>query len=162
MHIAPEHCLSRVFQAFPDIKHITGGLDSAFTQLKMDLTHTPLKDNFFDVIICSHVLEHILDDGAAMRELRRVMKPGGLGFLQSPLDSNRAATFEDPQCVTPEDRLRAFGQRDHVRIYGLDYKDRLEQAGFTVIVDEFVKTLPPDIIARYGLISDENLYICTK
>jgi len=137
-------------------------MDAAFIQVEMDLVHTPFKDNSFDVIICSHVLEHILDDGAAMRELWRVLKPGGLGFLQSPLDSSRAATFEDPQCLTPEDRARTFGQADHVRIYGLDYKDRLEKAGFAVRVDEYAKTLAPDIIDHYGLISEENLYICTK
>lgn len=124
--------------------------------------HTPCKDNLFDVIICCHVLEHILDDVAAMRELCRVLKPGGLAFLQSPLDLKRVTTFEDSQCVTPEDRARAFGQSDHVRIYGLDYKDRLEKAGFTVRVDEYVKTLAPESIDRYGLAASESLYICTK
>jgi SAM-dependent methyltransferase len=162
LHLAPEYPLYRAFLASANIRYITGGLDAAFIRVEMDLVRIPCKDNLFDVIICNHVLEHILDDVAAMGELHRVLKPGGQGFLQSPLDYNRAATFEDPQCLTPEDRARAFGQSDHVRIYGLDYKDRLEEAGFTVRVDEYAKTLAPAIIHRYGLIAAENLYICTK
>lgn len=162
LHLAPEYPLYQAFRAAPNIRCVTGGLDASFIQVAMDLVHTPLKNDLFDVIICSHVLEHILEDVAAMRELCRVLKPGGLGFLQSPLDDNREVTFEDPQCLTPEDRARTFGQSDHVRIYGLDYKDRLEEAGFTVRVDGYVKTLPPEIITRYGLVATENLYICTK
>jgi len=162
LHLAPEYPLYQAFRAAPNIRYVTAGLDAAFMQVEMDLVHTPLKDNLFEVIICSHVLEHILEDVAAMRELCRVLKPGGLGFLQSPLDANRAVTFEDPTCLTPEDRARTFGQSDHVRIYGRDYKDRLEEAGFTVRVDGYVRTLPPEIITRYGLVATEDLYICTK
>jgi SAM-dependent methyltransferase len=162
LHLAPEYPLRQALRASPNIRYLAGGLDAAFIQVEMDLVHIPFKDNLFDVIICSHVLEHIPDDAAAMGELCRVLKPGGLAFLQSPLDSRRATTFEDPQCLTPEDRARTFGQSDHVRIYGLDYKDRLEKAGFTVNVDAFVQTLGPELIRRYGLIAEENLYICTK
>ncbi|MFZ5452665.1 MAG: methyltransferase domain-containing protein [Thermodesulfobacteriota bacterium] len=124
-------------------------MDASFSQVEMDLVDNPLKDNplkdnplkdnLFEVIVCSHVLEHILEDVAAMRELCRVLKPGGRAFLPSTLEAGREATFEDPQCLTPIDRARTFGHSCHVRIYGLDYKDRLEEASFT-----------------------DNLYICTK
>lgn len=162
LHIAPEYPLYAAFRASPRINYVTAGLDASFIQVEMDLVHMACKADLFDVIICSHVLEHIPDDVAAMRELRRVLKPGGLAFLQSPLDDQREATFEDENCRTPEDRARVFGQRDHVRIYGRDYPNRLEQAGFTVQVDDYVKTLPPETIRRYGLIAEEALYICTK
>ncbi|MEG3066539.1 methyltransferase domain-containing protein [Acetomicrobium sp.] len=119
-----------------------------------------VSSNQFDCIICYHVLEHIPDDQMAMKEIFRVLKPGGWAILQVPI--LRDKTFEDPSVITPEDRERVFGQRDHVRIYGLDYKDRLEQAGFSVKVDDYVKQLSSDVIERYGLMKDENIYFCSK
>src|SRR3990172_12855809 len=95
-----------------------------------------------------------------MRELFRVLKPGGWGILQVPI--LRDKTFEDLSIVSPEDRERIFGQKDHVRIYGRDYKDRLEEAGFTVRVDNYVRELGFDRVKRYGLIGDESIYLCTK
>jgi SAM-dependent methyltransferase len=120
LHIAPEYPLYKAFKATPAIDYVTAGLDAAFIRMEMDLVYTAFKPDLFEVIICCHVLEHIIDDVAAMRELRRVLKPGGLAFLQSPLDYRRKVSFEDPNCRTPEARARVFGQSDHVRIYGRD------------------------------------------
>lgn len=162
LHIAPEYPLYQAFKGAPNLDYVTAGLDGSFIQVVMDLLHTACKPDLFDVVICCHVLEHIVDDLAAMRELRRVLKPGGQAFLDSPIDYGRDVTFEDPNCRTPEARARIFGQSDHVRIYGLDYPNRLEAAGFTVRVDEYVKSLSPETVRRYGLIAEEPLYICTK
>ena len=162
LHLAPEYCLYQAFRSAAPIAYITAGLDAAFIQVELDLVHIPFKTDLFEVIICCHVLEHIGDDLAALREVRRVLKPGGIAFLQSPLDYSRAATFEDASVVTPEDRARVFGQRDHVRIYGRDYPDRLAAAGFAVTVDSYVKTLGPEVITRYGLIAEDDLYIGVK
>lgn len=118
--------------------------------------------NSFDVIICNHVLEHIPDDHKAMSELFRVLKPNGWAILQTPMDTRRETTFEDPTATTPQQREQLFGQSDHVRIYGRDYKDRLEATGFTVTVDDFVKTLPPETVSRFGLMADEDIYLCKK
>ena len=155
--------LCQAFRSAPHLTYITAGLDASFIQVELDLVHTPFKADHFAVIICCHVLEHIGDDLAALRELRRVLMPGGLAFLQSPLRlSLGRATFEDATVVTPADRARVFGQRDHVRIYGRDYRDRLAAAGFAVTVDPYVKTLEPELISRYGLITEDHLYIGTK
>jgi SAM-dependent methyltransferase len=162
LHLASEYCLYQAFRSLPRLNYLTAGLDASFIQVELDLVHTPFKDDLFEMIICCHVLEHIGDDVAALRELRRVLKPGGLAFLQSPLDYRREATFEDATVVTPADRARVFGQRDHVRIYGRDYQDRLTAGGFTVTVDSYVKTLGPELISRYGLIAEDDLYIGTK
>ena len=162
LHLAPEYCLYQAFRSHSHLTYVTAGLDASFIQVELDLVHTPFKAGLFEVIICCHVLEHIGDDLAALRELRRVLKPGGLAFLQSPLDYSREMTFEDATVVTPADRARVFGQRDHVRIYGRDYRDRLAAAGFTVTVDPYVKTLGPELISRYGLIAEDDLYIGTK
>src|SRR5262249_12426105 len=77
-----------------------------------------------------HVLEHVPDDRRAMREFYRVLKPGGWAILLVPITVER--TFEDPAVVDPAERLRLFGQEDHVRRYGPDYGDRLSEAGFAV------------------------------
>ncbi|KKL68879.1 hypothetical protein LCGC14_2120580 [marine sediment metagenome] len=96
-------------------------------------------NNYFDVILCSHVLEHIPNDYLALKELYRVLKPKGWAILQVPIDHNRAKTFENSKIISPKERLRVFGQKDHVRIYGTNYKDRLERVGFIVKLDNFAK-----------------------
>jgi ubiquinone/menaquinone biosynthesis C-methylase UbiE len=121
----------------------------------------PCKDNSFDVVLCNHVLEHVPDDRRAMRELQRVLRPGGWAILQTPVDPQRAETFEDPAIVSPRDRERAFGQHNHLRIYGRDYKERLENAGFRVQVDKYASELEAKLVEKYGL-SNEEVYVCTK
>ena len=86
-----------------------------------------------------------------MSEFFRVLRPGGWAILQVPVDSARSETFEDPSIDDPAERLRLFGQEDHVRIYGGDYVDRLREAGFTVTPDPYVKSLPSDQIDRFRL-----------
>lgn len=143
-----------------NLDYISADLNSPMAMVKMDITNILYEDNSFDVILCSHVLEHVVDDRKAMRELFRVLKPGGWGILQVPI--LRDKTFEDPSIVSPEDRERIFGQKDHVRIYGRDYKDRLEEAGFTVKVDGYVRELGDDKIKKHGLSEDQDIYFCAK
>ncbi len=146
----------------PNLDYISADLDSPLAMVKMDITNILYEDNSFDVILCSHVLEHVVDDQKAMRELFRVLKPGGWAILGSPMDLNRDKTFEDPNIVSPEDQIRTFGYPGHVRIYGRDYKERLEKAGFAVRVDSYVRELSPDTIKKYGLMREEDIYVCTK
>lgn len=77
--------------------------------VKMDITNITYEDNYFDVILCSHVLEHIMDDQKAMKEFWRVLKPSGWAILQVPIHSKLDNTFEDSKIVLPEDRERMFG-----------------------------------------------------
>ncbi len=111
------------------IDYLSVDLDSPYAMRHCDITAIPEPDASFDVVICNHVLEHIPDDRKAMRELRRVLKPGGLAVLQHPIH-DRPDTFEDQSIVSPDERLRVFGQEDHVRIYGWDFVDRLRDVGF--------------------------------
>ena len=97
-----------------------------------------------------------------MKELFRVLKPNGWAILQVPLEPNLDKTFEDPSITSPEERKRMFGQKDHVRLYGKDYKDRLQEAGFDVSVDNFVEELNEETYYRYGLRRDHNIYFCSK
>jgi SAM-dependent methyltransferase len=136
--------------------------------VKMDIMAIPCEENSFDVILCSHVLEEVRDDHKAMSELFRVLKPGGWAIIQSLVDLGRSETLEDPNITSPEERERVFGHPGVVRIYGRDYKDRLERAGFTVNVDNYIKQLDAHTITRhslitnYGLAADQSIYFCTK
>jgi SAM-dependent methyltransferase len=161
LHIAPESIFARIFQRMPQLDYITADLSSSQVSTKADITNIPCKDNVFDVVLCNHVLEHVPDDQRAMRELFRALAPGGWAILQSPVDVERAETFEDPTITSPEDRERVFGQHNHVRVYGRDYKGRLEKAGFNVQIDSYAKDLEPHVVSKYGL-QEEEIYFCTK
>jgi predicted SAM-dependent methyltransferase len=160
LDIAPMGCLQHKFRIMLNLDYVSVDLESAIAMIKMDITAMQFSDNHFGCIICYHVLEHVSDDQRAMKEIFRVLKPDGWAILQVPI--LREKTFEDPTITNPEERGKVFGQRDHVRIYGLDYKDRLESVGFIVKVDDYVKKLGHDAIKKYGLIKDENIYLCSK
>ena len=128
----------------------------------MDITNIPFDKNSIDVIFCSHVLEHVLDDIRAMEELYRVLKHGGWAILDVPLDKGKEKTFEDISITSWEQRERFFGQGDHVRLYGLDYKRRLENAGFLVEVIPFWKELDSRTIKKYSVSENQDIYICMK
>lgn len=120
-------------------EYVSADLQDGRAMIKMDLTDIQFPENSFDVIYCSHVLEHITDDRKAMRELFRVLASGGWMVIQVPLFEG--PTFEDPKVTDPEDRKRLFGQSDHVRKYGKDILNRLEGAGFTTQALDSVQIL---------------------
>lgn len=162
LHIAPEQCFHKRFKKQKNLNYLTGDLVSPIADMHFDLHSIPLEDNRFDVVFCNHVLEHVDDALQCMRELYRVMKPGGWGIMQVPQDLSRAETYEDPTIVTPEDREKHFWQKDHVRLFGRDYPEWLRKAGFTVV--EFAKEskYSPEILERYRIHEEEILYIVSK
>ena len=127
LHFAPEPCLAMKFKK--SFEYISADLDPEIAMVAMDITDIKFPDNTFDAIVCNHVLEHIPDDRKAISELYRVMKKGGWGSLQVPLKGE--TTYEDDTITTPEAREKAFGQFDHVRLYGSDFYRRLLEVGFT-------------------------------
>ena len=118
-------------------------------------------DSSFDAIICSHVLEHVEDDRRAMRELFRVLRPGGWCLIFVPLAPERPTTFEDTTVVTQEQRLKAYGQVDHVRVYAMDIADRLSAAGFVVRTEHLAGLFEPHVLERHGL-TDEIFFHCLR
>ena len=159
--MAPEQCFLKPFQKLKH-QYITADLNSPIADVKADITNLPFIDNSFDVIFCNHVFEHIPDDTKAMQELYRVMKKGGMGIFQIPLDPNRAKTFEDDSITDPDERTQIFGQYDHVRVYGLDYFEKLRLNGFKVEEINYSKKLSPELIDRYRLMKDEIIPVVYK
>jgi SAM-dependent methyltransferase len=125
---------------------------------KVDITRVPLPDASYDVVMAHHVLEHIDDDAQAMRELFRLLKPGGVGVLSVPINASRQRTYENAGVTSPAERVAHFSAEDHKRYYGLDFADRLGAVGFAV--ETF--RLPPEDEIRYGLLRDEWITIARK
>jgi SAM-dependent methyltransferase len=159
LHFSPEWCIRRHLQARTDLRYVTADLNPAGVDLKLDVTDLELADSSFDAILCSHVLEHVPDDGAAMRELRRVTAPGGFCLVMVPLALDRARTYEDPAITSPEARERAFLQHDHVRLYARDIEGRLRAAGFAVEVVDMHAELGAEQAARYRLLASDLIFL---
>lgn len=162
LHFAPEGVLQDFFASLPDVTYVTADLYMPNVAHIMDITDIRFDDDSFDAVVCVHVLEHIQDDRKAMAELYRVLKPGGWGLLQSPMRTSLERTYEDPAIVSEEGRFRHFGQHDHVRIYGRDYGDRLEKAGFKLTVKEYCRRMPEEQVRRMGLNRNEDIYMVRK
>ncbi len=163
LHIAPEQCFYSIFKKRENFNYTTFDLNSPLAEIHGDITKLPFKENTFDYILCNHVLEHIENDDLAMKELFRVMKSGGYGIVQVPMQPNRLETYEDFSITHAEERVKHFGQYDHVRWYGRDdYFTRLENVGFTtqkIKVNEFFSK---EEINRYGLDVNEIIPVIQK
>ena len=159
LHFAPEWCF-RFTPRPPGQRYVTTDLDPAKGDLPLDIRALDLPDHAFDAIICSHVLEHVDDDRAALAELRRVVAPGGWVQLMVPQDLDRAETYEDPSITDPDARRAAFWQDDHVRLYGRDFADRIRAAGFDVEVIVMAEVVGADAARRHGLLAVDLIHLC--
>jgi len=167
LHVAPEASFFKKMKKHKSINYypvdkFEEGYRYPSRTKNMDITNINKQDNYFDVIICNHVFEHIVDDQKAMTELLRVLKVGGWAILQVPIDYDLKVTFEDETITTPEARKEAFGQADHVRQYGLDYRDRLKNAGFKVSPISYTESFSKSERFKFGLPKYRNIYLCQK
>lgn len=141
------------------MRYVSADLSEPEAMLKLDITNIELPAGSQDIVICSHVLEHIPDDASAMRELARITRPTGVVFVQVPQNVEKFSTHEDPTIVTQEARASAFGQHDHVRIYGLDLTERLLAAGLSAEVARPWLSMTVTERQRAG-VWDDRIYIC--
>ena len=159
LHVAPENCFEARFWELLGEGYVSADLNPHAAMVQMDVSDIWFPDDSFNVIFCSHVLEHVHDDLHVMREFHRVLATDGWAVLMVPITTDE--TFEDPSVTDPRERLRLFGQENHVRAYGHDFSDRLTTAGFGVKV-----VVPSDVLDDQSTeamgISDERLYFCTR
>lgn len=162
LHFAPEQCFLKRFKALKNLDYTTADLVSPIADLHCDIQDIPLEDNSFDIVFCNHVLEHVPDDHKAMKELYRVLKPGGFGILQVPQNMEFEHTYEDSSITSQKEREIHFGQYDHLRLYGKDYASELEEAGFIVEEINYVEKVGEEYGERIRIRATEPLYIVKK
>lgn len=168
LHFAPENCLQNLLKKRTGLKYYTSDYDpNGKSDFHFDIQNINSNDNAFDLIICSHVLEHIPDDRKAIKEIYRILSPGGIALLQVPIwPSELHPTYENPLITDPRDRIINFGQFDHLRIYGLDFKDRILEAGFNLEMLDMEKKVPEQLARKYRLHNNlgirELTFVCKK
>ena len=161
LHFAPEWGTERGLRSNPRVgRYVTVDLAARGVDVQCDITLLDFPSETFDIVLCSHVLEHVPNDREAISELHRVLRPGGIAYIQVPYRSTRE-TDEDPSVTDPNERMRRFGQFDHVRVYGYDLADRLREPGFRVEEMRPVRAMPEEDVVRWGL-WDDNIFRCQR
>ncbi|WP_231433805.1 MULTISPECIES: class I SAM-dependent methyltransferase [unclassified Chryseobacterium] len=137
LDFSPSRMLYKKWKKRKDISYFPTDFENEFlSDYRFDITKIDAEDNTFDLIVCYHILEHITEDAAAMKELYRVLKPEGSVLIQTPFKDGEI--YEDFSKITPQERLKYFGQDDHVRIYSVSgLEKRLSDAGFITDVQIF-------------------------
>jgi len=152
--------LSALFRKIDGLDYLSADLSNPRAMVQMDITRIQYPDDFFHVVYCSHVLEHIPDDRKALSELYRVLSPGGWAVLQVPITVGK--TYENPAITQPDERRRHFGQWDHVRRCGPDYAERMRLAGFSVQVLRSTDVVAEADCVRMGFGPGRFIFFCRK
>ncbi|MBI1208902.1 MAG: methyltransferase domain-containing protein [Azospirillum sp.] len=160
LHTAAEPALQERLKPRHGRRYVTLDRDDPDADIRADLTRLPFPDGHFDVILSSHVLEHVRDDQLAMAELARVLRPGGWAVLMVPFDPT-SDTREDRTLDTPAARLAAYGHPFHYRIYGRDLPDRLALAGLAARILAADRLLTPHLKRRHR-VNANFLLLCRK
>lgn len=160
LHFAPERQFSRYVADAGPAHYVKADLYPASADVvRVDMLDMQFADGAFDIVIANHVLEHVADDRAALLEIRRVLRPGGLAILQTPYSTVLQHTFEDRGIVAPRAREYAYGQDDHVRLYGQDIFEVIAAAGFAARVVRHEAVLSAVDASAYGVNAQEPFFL---
>lgn len=160
LHFAPEKRLTgKILAASPERYVKCDLFPQSVGVMKVDVRTMPFDERSFDLLIANHVLEHVSDDAKALWDIIRVLKPGGFAILQTPFSAKLHATWEDAGIDTEEARLEAFGQEDHVRLYGRDIFERFTSAGLESCVSTHDQLLPQYDPKKYGVNEKEPFFL---
>ena len=143
LHFAPEKRLSRRIGAVAPLRYVRCDLYPQQPDvLRVDMLAMQFESASFDFLIANHVLEHVADDAQALKEIHRVLKVGGYAILQTPYSRKLHVTWQDDGIDDAAARLQAYGQADHVRLFGRDIFDRFASAGLVSRVQQHAELLP--------------------
>jgi len=160
LHFAPERRLAAIVQAAAPATYVKADLFPASPDVKrVDIAAMPFNDQTFDFVIANHVLEHVADDAKVLSEIHRVLRIGGYAVLQTPYSPRLTRTWQDAGIDTDDARLVAFGQEDHVRIFGRDIFERFVAAGFQSLVGEHDDLLSDTDPRRLGVNAREPFFL---
>ena len=169
LHFAPEPEISEKLREVGALTYTTADLEPGRADEAFDITAIPHPEGSFDLVLISHVLEHVPHDERALAEIFRILTPGGRAILQHPIRYRSPTTYEDFSITSEADRATHFGQFDHVRVYGRDFIERVRRAGFAVTHRRFEQERDFATRMRYGLheytgdsMRGMDLYIAVK
>ena len=163
LHFAPEKTLYSKFHTITSIEYIDADINPNFADNVFDIEAIPFPNEYFDYIICSHVLGHVANEQKAIEEMHRVLKLNGKALIMTIIDKNRSTTFEDPNLITPEERLQYYSEPDLARLHGLDFSQRLSQCFYVDEID-YRNSFDENFQKRFSL-GDGNrelIFSCTK
>ncbi len=160
LHIAPERCIEEKIRRKAGI-YISGDIQKGMADRVVDITDMPFENDKFDYIIINHVLEHIMDEKKAIEEVKRVLKSSGKFIFSMPICESKM-TYESNKALSETERLHAYGQKDHVRLYGTDTKERMEKYGLEVEEYMAKRFLPEKELSRMRILTEDRIFIAKK
>lgn len=157
LHFAAEPSVERIVRRANPKSYLRADIRPERGDIVLNIEDIALPDASYDMIICSHVLEHV-DDRRALSEMFRILRPGGRLITMVPLIEGWDQTYENAAITSWHERKVHFGGGTHIRFYGRDFRERLGAAGFTVT--EYCAA--PEEVVRHGLIAGERVFVATK
>ena len=158
LHFAPEYYMKKEIGQNGNVDYYMCDIAPGQGMHIIDITDIPFREQTFDYVISNHVMEHVPNEAAAVSEIKRVLKQGGRWIFSFPICTDQK-TYEDETIVLPKDRLREYGQEDHVRLYGFDYKERFEKYGLKLEIFSPENEMSKKAIMQYGFIKDDVIII---
>jgi SAM-dependent methyltransferase len=156
IHFAPESYMQPMLRLRAD-SYRSADLYRKGVDMVLNIERLDLPDESIDLFLASHILEHV-DDRMALMQMHRCLKPGGSAIIMVPIVEGWDESYEDSSITTEKERERHFGQKDHVRLYGRDLRDRIQEAGFELA--EF--TARPSDTVKYALSWGEKVFVAQK
>lgn len=160
LHVAPEPAFERKFKQVSNLEYITADIMDPHVTVRMDVTNIDYASDTFDIIYCSHVLEHVPHPKRAVQEFQRVLRPNGWAAVAVPI--HQRPTIGDPSVASPREREKLFGQHDHFWRFGPDFVDMLEEAGFVVEVVRAGDIASVDECRVMALSVNGSIFHCRK
>ena len=160
LHFAPERGVKRYIKSFNNIDYYSGDIVRRKADNVIDIMNIHFVDNTFDYVFCNHVLEHIKSVDTAMNELLRVLKRGGKLFFSFPICTDKRT--EDSYLESENERIEKYGQKDHMRLFGYDYREFFSKYRLKLKIYSPQEILSRTEIERYGFIHDDILIVGTN